>query len=161
MRQKPKAYLETSVISYATGRLSGQLMVAAQQQYTMEWLIAAADCFDLYVSDVVAVEATQGDSEAVTRRLTLLRQYAAIGMSDDAEALAAELVRRHSMPARARTDALHVAISAVNAMDYLVTWNCTHINNAAMKPRIERCCAELGYHCPVICTPLELQVNND
>ena len=43
----------------------------------------------------------------------------------------------------------------------MVTWNCTHINNAAMKPAIERCCAQLGYHCPVICTPLELQVNND
>ena len=161
MRPKPKAYLETSVISYATGRLSRQLMVAAQQQYTTEWLVGAADCFDLYVSEVVVVEAAQGAPEAVTRRIALIQQYAAIGMSNDAEHLAAELIRRHSMPTRARTDALHVAIAAVSAMDYLVTWNCTHINNAAMRPRIERCCAELGYHCPVICTPLELQVNHD
>jgi hypothetical protein len=75
-----------------------------------------------------------------------------------ARRLADQLIRRHSMPAKARTDALHVAIAAVNAMDFLATWNCTHINNAAMKPRIERCCSSLGYNCPVICTPMELAV---
>jgi hypothetical protein len=30
------------------------------------------------------------------------------------------------------------------------------IDNAAMKPRMRFICAEAGYACPEICTPLEL-----
>jgi hypothetical protein len=38
----------------------------------------------------------------------------------------------------------------------LLTWNCTHIANAALRGRIEAICAERGYAAPVICTPEEL-----
>jgi len=41
-------------------------------------------------------------------------------------------------------------------MDFLVTWNCTHIANAAMRVMIEAVCRSLGYEPPVICTPEEL-----
>jgi hypothetical protein len=41
-------------------------------------------------------------------------------------------------------------------MDFLLTWNCTHINNPHLIRRIEGACADLGFVCPVICTPEEL-----
>jgi len=41
-------------------------------------------------------------------------------------------------------------------MEYLLTWNCTHIANAVMRPRIEVVCRRYGYEPPVICTPLGL-----
>ncbi len=41
-------------------------------------------------------------------------------------------------------------------VDYLLTWNCRHINNAATKPIVRSICAVAGYTCPEICTPLEL-----
>ena len=41
-------------------------------------------------------------------------------------------------------------------MDYLLTWNCRHINNRALERRIERACIACGLACPVICTPTEL-----
>jgi hypothetical protein len=50
-------------------------------------------------------------------------------------------------------DALHVVIAEVNAMDYLLTWNCTHINNAEILTKLERACSNSGYRCPVICMP--------
>ena len=41
-------------------------------------------------------------------------------------------------------------------VEYFLTWNCRHINNAAIKPLLRVVCAEEGYECPEICTPLEL-----
>ncbi len=53
-------------------------------------------------------------------------------------------------------DALHIAIAAVNGMDYLLTWNCTHIANAATRHKIEAICRKSGYEPVVLCTPEEL-----
>jgi hypothetical protein len=60
------------------------------------------------------------------------------------------------MPERAAVDALHVAVAVVNGMDYVLTWNCTHIANAAIRDKIEQTCRDAGYEPPVICTPEEL-----
>jgi len=46
-----------------------------------------------------------------------------------------------------------MALSAAHGMDYLLTWNCTHINNPHLIRRIEAGCAERSLACPVICTP--------
>lgn len=75
------------------------------------------------------------------------------------KALGAELLKRHALPANAAVDALHVAIAAVNGIEYLLTWNCTHIANAHTRPKIEASCRALGYEPPIICTPQELTEN--
>lgn len=66
------------------------------------------------------------------------------------------LLRSQIIPANAAPDAAHIAFSAVHAMDFLLTWNCKHINNSHLVRRIERECAERGLACPVICRPEEL-----
>jgi hypothetical protein len=70
--------------------------------------------------------------------------------------LAAALVASLALPAKAVTDAAHIALAAVHGMHFLLTWNCTHIANAEMAVTIERVCRENGFTCPVICTPEEL-----
>jgi hypothetical protein len=44
-------------------------------------------------------------------------------------------------------------------MHYLLTWNCTHIANAAIRSDIEDVCRAHGYEPPVLCTPEELVEN--
>ncbi len=61
-----------------------------------------------------------------------------------------------SKPANAADDAAHIAIAAVHQMDFLLTWNCKHINNRYTIRRIEQCCLRMGFTCPVIATPNEL-----
>jgi hypothetical protein len=51
---------------------------------------------------------------------------------------------------------IFVALATVHEMDFLLTWNCTHIANAAIRLQIEDVCRSSGYRPPVICTPLEL-----
>ena len=53
-------------------------------------------------------------------------------------------------------DALHIAIAAVNGIDYLLTWNCKHLANASLRIQIAALLEHAGYACSVICTPEEL-----
>ena len=41
-------------------------------------------------------------------------------------------------------------------MDFLLTWNCTHIANARIPGSLESLCRSLGLQPPTICTPEEL-----
>ena len=77
-------------------------------------------------------------------------------MASDINALAESLMDGVPLPEKAAIDALHISVAAVNGVQYLLTWNCKHIANPAMRPGIERLCREMGYEPPVICTPQEL-----
>jgi len=70
--------------------------------------------------------------------------------------LSEALIEQIPFPPRAAADALHIAIAVVSGMDYLLTWNCTHIANAALRSAIESICRSRGYDVPIICTPEEL-----
>jgi len=52
-------------------------------------------------------------------------------------------------------DALHIAIAVTNQVDYLLTWNCRHLANAALRHQIDHVCREKGYEPIIICTPEE------
>ncbi len=62
------------------------------------------------------------------------------GATDDVRALGSALIAQGPIPPQAAIDALHIAIAAVNGMEYLLTWNCADIANAVMRPRIEGVC---------------------
>lgn len=70
--------------------------------------------------------------------------------------LSKALLQEGALPKKALDDSLHIAIAAVHDVDYLLTWNCRHIDNAEMKPVVRKVCAANGYVCPEICTPQEL-----
>ena len=153
---KPKVYVETSVISYLTARSSRDIIVAANQQATQEWWQSRRPDFDIYISQLVVHEASSGDSEAVVNRKKVLENIPLLDISEDAIKLAGNLVKRKAIPEQAAEDALHIALAAVNGMDYLVTWNFKHIANAAMRANVELVCRLNDFEPPIICTPLEL-----
>jgi len=129
---------------------------AAHQQLTREWWVQRREAFSLHVSQVVIDEAGQGDAEAAAERLKALAGIPLLTVPDETGALAELIIQHSRLPAKAATDALHIAVAAWHGMDFLMTWNCTHINNAQLLPLIERTCREAGFSCPVICTPEEL-----
>jgi predicted nucleic acid-binding protein len=151
-----RVYIETSVISYLVARPSRNLLTAAWQQVTQQWWDNRRSRFELFTSELVATEATRGDSEAAERRTETLRDIAGLEITDSVVALAKKLVDAGALPKEALGDAMHLAVAAVHAMDYLLTWNCRHLDNAEMKPLMRSVCAVAGYLCPEICTPQEL-----
>ena len=153
---KPRVYLETTIPSYLTAWLSRDLVMAGHQQTTREWWDARREDFELFVSQFVIDEASAGDAEAAKRRLEMLADVPLLDPGANVHTLASELMKRVPLPPKAAADALHIAIATIHGMDYLLTWNCTHIANAALRSGIESVCRENGYEPPVICTPEEL-----
>ena len=105
---------------------------------------------------MVLEEASAGDQEAARQRLEVLTALPLLEISEAATALAKDLIRIGPLPERAEVDALHIAIAVTNQVDYLLTWNCTHLANAALRHQIDHVCRTLGYNPIIICTPEEL-----
>ena len=152
----PKVYVETSVVSYLTSMPSRDVVVAAHQQITLEWWATRAR-YDLFVSEAVLAEAGGGDAVAAQRRLSALANLSVLTITGEVRNLATRFVDEGALPRRAFVDAIHVAAAAIHGMDFLLTWNCTHIANARIRARLESLCRSRGLQPPTICTPEELQ----
>ena len=153
---KKSVYIETSVISYLAARPSRDLLASARQQMTVTWWQERRHAFALHVSELVLTEIEKGNPAAAKKRQEYVCGLPGLTITDEVIVLAERLVRDGGLPEKAADDALHVAVAAVNALDYLLTWNCRHIDNAETKPQIRTICMLAGYQCPEICTPEEL-----
>jgi predicted nucleic acid-binding protein len=149
-------YIETSIPSYLSARPSRDVRAAAWQQITWQWWEEARPRYDLFTSELVIAEASLGDRDAAGKRMAYLDGISGLPIDEEVQALAERLIAEGSIPAFAQADALHVAVAAVHRIEYLLTWNCRHLDNAATKPLMRSICAVAGYVCPEICTPLEL-----
>ena len=151
--KKPSVYIETSVISYLAARLSRDWIVAAHQQLTHDWWKKDRMRFELYASQFVLNEASSGDPEVAQLRLNLLQEISLLDMNDIAKQFSKELLTRKIVPHKASEDAVHIALSVVYRVDYLLTWNCKHIANLHQWRGIQQMCLAYGYSIPMMCTP--------
>jgi len=149
----PKVYLETSTVSYYTGRGSRDVILAARQQSTQEFWALLGIELSPFVSAIVVQEAGKGDPTQVRGRLDAIRSFRILQTTAEAEALAQAILDGHGVPAEYPEDALHIAIAAVAGTDFLVTWNFAHINNPFTKMTIRQSVENAGYVCPEVVSP--------
>jgi len=153
---KPSVYIETSVISYLTAQMSRDLVVAAHQQLTAEWWERALPSFEPFVSSVVLEEIGKGDPGAAKRRAEAVSKFEVLEVIKEVRELADRYFVAIDLPERARADAYHLALAVWHGMDYLVTWNCTHIAGGRVRRTVQGVNVGQGIASPVICTPEEL-----
>ena len=153
---KARLYLETTVPSYLTSRPSRDLIIAGHQQITREWWDQRRPDFQIYISQLVLDEAAAGDPIAARERLRVLQPLPLLDITPEVAELASAILGSGKIPRRAAADAAHIAIAAVHRMEFLVTWNCVHIANAAILKSLAAICQAHACECPVICTPEEL-----
>jgi hypothetical protein len=122
---------------------------------TQEWWQNRRQQFALFVSELVVRESGAGDSTEARKRLAALEDIPQLESNEHCRRLARDLVDKRAVPPEAAEDALHIAVSTVHGMDYLLTWNCAHIANAQRRDAIEAVCRGRGYEPPIICTPEE------
>lgn len=152
----PTVYLETTIPSYLAAYPSRDLVIAGHQQITHEWWRTARDRFDLYVSEAVLHEIRAGDSDAAARRQTFVEGLPILAMNEDVRALVRAYAARLGLVGRGRADLPHFAFAVAYEVDYLVTWNCTHIANGEMMRRLLTANEELNRYTPLIVTPEEI-----
>jgi hypothetical protein len=153
---KEKVYIETSVISYLSGRLSRDIIIVGRQEITREIWPHLAEQFDCYISSLVREEIERGDPEAANNRLAVLTDIATLTISDEARDFTKAIVENGLMPRQFTEDALHIAIATMHGVDYLLTWNFKHLNNVQTKVKIADFIEDCGYEPPQVCSPDEL-----
>jgi hypothetical protein len=79
-----------------------------------------------------------------------------LAFNADVRALAAHYGRTLGLSGKARADIPHFAYAVSYRMDYLVTWNCSHIANGEMIQRLLKVNAEVKRPTPLIVTPEEI-----
>ncbi len=109
LAMKKSVYIETSVISYLTARVSRDLVSAARQQITQEWWDVQRDKFDLFISPIVVAEASRGDSVAAKKRMDALQGISELEPTLHAAELAVALMEAGALPNKAKDDASHIA----------------------------------------------------
>ena len=153
---KPTVYIETSVISYLTAKPSRDLIVTAHQQITIDWWGNALPNYEAFISPIVLEEISGGDDSAVQSRLEKVSTFPVLEVLPEIRNLADVYFSSLEIPEKARADAYHLAIASWHGVDFLVSWNCTHIVNGRIKMLIEEINARQGIRTPIICTPEEL-----
>jgi hypothetical protein len=153
----PSVYIETTIFSYLTAWPSRDIVRLAQQQIAQDWWNSQRGNFDLYVSELVIRESQQGDAIASAERLRLISGIPSLDINNEAEVLAVELVAKSALPKKAAADALHIAVAAVNRINFVLTWNCRHLANAMMQPAIQKVCASRNVLTPIPETLQEIE----
>lgn len=152
-----KVYIETSVVSYYTGKISRDIVIAGHQVSTKDfWDKLVSQDLIPVISALVIKEASQGNIEQVKKRRTAIQGFFVIDISKEAETLSDLLVKNCGIPREFPEDALHIAIATVANVDFIATWNFKHMNNPFTKNKIRKIVEKSGYICPVITSPEEL-----
>jgi len=123
MGTQPRAsvYLDALVVSALHDKTNPE-----RQALTQAFFRRVAD-FRVFISEVtVEIEQTP-DTVLRSRMKQVAGAFAVLELTGDAERLANEYIRNGAVPAAYLNDALHIAISVVNGIDYLLSWNFRHI----------------------------------
>ena len=149
-------YIESSVISYITALPSRDIVTSARQAITIEWWEEYRDSFDAFISELVIAEVGSGDLIAAEKRLSIVKNIPVLEATENSTILAKALIAQDAVPESSAEDAIHISIAAVQHIDFLLTWNFKHINNANTRDKISEVIVRLDYKCPVLCSPEEL-----
>jgi hypothetical protein len=74
-------YIETSILGYLTARPSRDLVVATNIEITREWWDTRRSDFQLYSSQAVVKETSQGDAEIAFQRLEIIRNFVLLDLN--------------------------------------------------------------------------------
>lgn len=149
-------YIETSIVSYLRQPPSDHLIGAARQVLTKRWWEDQRHEYELVISQYVIDEAADGDPHLAQKRLDALNGLPLLELAPEIDAIAEEIMVRSILPPKAQLDALHIALVVHHRIDYLLTWNCKHIANARILPKLHQVLNDLDCWIPIICTPEEM-----
>lgn len=145
-------YIETTIVSVLVARPSQDKIMASYQEL---WQTERGR-YKCVTSEEVLREAALGDAEMSRRRAELLAELIVLEAGESVRNLARDLVAERILPPGAASDAIHVAVTSLQGVDILLTWNCRHLANPHLLGKLRNFMVRHGLVLPEICTPIEL-----
>ena len=151
-----RIYIESTIPSYVVARPAHDLFQIARQQMTKEWWDLKSHKHELFTSQITLDEIGCGEQAMALRRLEVMADIPVLDLTPAAAALTRHVLGSGLLPAKAESDAAHIALATVHKMDILLTWNCRHIANAEIQARLRRLVQMQAYELPTVCTLNEM-----
>ena len=156
--EKPKIYLETTLFNYYFDKDRD-----AHANTLQLFKDIAEGKYEAFTSDAVTEELENAPEEKSVMMLALLGEYpiTTLSVGDAADKLADLYVAEGIIPAKYRTDGVHIAVAAVNGLDFIISMNFKHI----VKPKVKRLANAVnivkGYRPVEIISPMEVTEHED
>jgi predicted nucleic acid-binding protein len=150
----PKIYLETTVFNFYFLDKDCKKKEDTHKLFD----VIKRGKYEAYTSWYVQNEITRDVPEKCNKMQELLEKYTQhiVSFNKETDDLAKIYIKNKIIPLKYKTDALHIAVAAVNKLDFVVSFDFGHI----VKPKtmIGAGFANLhhGYHQIGLCTPTEV-----
>jgi hypothetical protein len=155
----PAIYLETTMFSFYYGQETTPEYRKYKADTRAVFDLIKAGKYEPYTSVYALGEI--GDEPNREKRLNMRSLITDYGVkilepTDETRRLAALYVQEDAVPASHPTDAAHIAITAANGLDFIVSLNFTHIARPWTDERVRRVNAREGYKGIGIYKPMEV-----
>ena len=157
--RKQKVYLETTLFNFYVDKDRG----FAHESTIALFKEIAIGKYEVFTSDYVIDELQRASKEKQDKMLRLISEYGVLVLSynNDAAELADKYIAEGAIPATHKTDALHIAVSAVNDLDMIISMNFQHIVKRKTKYITSVINVLNGYRAVEILSPMEVIDNEN
>ncbi len=145
-------YVETSVIGYLTARPTHDAIRMVRQQ-TTRILWNRRNEWEFCISPTVVEEIVKGDPKAAEERLSAAQSLTFLPPLPEGHSLPRLLIKHKAIPANSYMDAVHLSLAAINGIPYLLTWNQKHLDNLALRSKIETVIRNEGFVPAIVVNP--------
>ena len=150
--RKPNLYLDTNILSVMCYRGPSQA-ATLQRDLTRDWWDEERQHFQLFSSPFTEVELSKGKYAGQKQALRLVRRLSFLAITRKVKSMIAELLDSKLVPESSPGDAVHLAICIVYEVDYLLSWNHSHLVNADVESRLRRFVESRAYESPRLVSP--------
>jgi hypothetical protein len=153
--ERKSLYIESTIPSYATARVSRDIIIAGKQTMTKQFWEDERQKYDLFVSDYVVEDCEKGDKDAAKKRIEYIAGIPVYPKTAEIDALGEIYYELLEIPEKAKEDCFHLATCVVERIDYLLTWNCKHLGSVSQR-KIQMYNDRNGLWTPALITPENL-----
>src|SRR2546421_8183443 len=147
-----RVYLETSFVSACVTDRKDAGSVYRREK-SLDWWAFEAQRHELFISSEVIDELSHPHFRRRQQALEFIVDLPELVLDQKAKELAKVLIENRVMPGPVGGDVIHVAVSAVAAIEYIVSWNVRHLANENKTRHLNLICQRHGFIAPRIVTP--------
>ena len=155
-----RVYIETSVPSFYHDARQ-EPAVVARRDWTRQWWQHERTRYELVTGAAVLAELERGRQPNKELMLELVAGLELLPVEEAIRDIVDAYISHQVMPADPRGDALHLAMASYHNCQFLLTWNCRHLANAAKFEHIRHVNSILGLPVPMMVTPAQLFSGRD
>jgi predicted nucleic acid-binding protein len=157
---KPKIYLETTMFSFYHEEREHEEYKKYRAQVRAVFNRIKAGKYEPYTSilaiDEIMADTNQADRKQMIMSLITERGIQVLSRSDEVMRIANLYIQEGAVSSAHTIDAAHIAMAAVNGLDFIVSLNFAHIARTWTIERVRRVNGREGYQGIGIYRPLEV-----